>query len=121
MSLFFTTSNLQDAGEWLSLLAFLAAAVLPFFLVLRWEGIGLWIAVVGVYAILLAAAFIIPDDTLEGAAFQGVWLILGLPFMFVWCAAVGIVELCGWGLWRFGKMVFGLHQPQSDLTMTEIP
>jgi len=60
--------------------------ILPFFLVMRWNGIGFLVSVLfGWGSIHLVNLVTVKREALD-AVFSGVWELLGGVFMVLWCA-----------------------------------
>lgn len=72
----------------LGTVAFFAALIFPIFLVLRWQGIGFFIAVLFGWAIIHASNMIAPVDAPVDAVFKGIWAWLGWAYMLAWCSVV---------------------------------
>jgi hypothetical protein len=75
------------------------AIVLPFFIVLRWQGLGAFAAVLFGWGIIHFSNIITNPETLVGdearvhPIFTGVWLIFGGVYMAAWCVVVALIIL----------------------------
>jgi hypothetical protein len=75
------------------------AIVLPFFIVLRWKGVGAFISVLFGWGIIHISNIItnpesfIGDEARVHPIFTGVWLIFGGVYMAAWCVVVALIIL----------------------------
>lgn len=75
--------------EWCASLAFILAAVIPFFIATRWKGGGFFVSILLGWGIINLANFTCaPPSDDDGpriqAVFKGVWLLFGPVFMAIW-------------------------------------
>lgn len=80
--------------ESVNTIAFLVAAFLPFFIVLRWQGGGFVLAVLFGWGLVHVTNLFVPRHDPVDAVFVGVWFALGWAFMSAWCFVCAIVMAC---------------------------
>jgi len=81
--------------------AFVIAAVLPFFLIVRWRFWGLLASVLGGWALVHHSHVSFTWNSYMMPFFMGQWMVFGWLFMLVWCSPIYLVVI----LWRWIQRV----------------
>lgn len=89
--------NTWSMKDFISILGFLVAAILPIFLIMRWRHWGLIAAVLLGWGIIHVCNIAFRFEETVDAVFAGLWAAAGWLFMIVWCLPIyGLVLFRAW-------------------------